>query len=168
MGGGHARDGIGPRAALSHYDSTSTVIADVAAGEDEHGIWVAGWVRPKATDNDIIELRAAKLSGDWREFPEGMDLLIAHCVNAPGFDVPHASVGIRNGAQVSLVAAGVVAAAPTNLGTAIVTIKPDVELMESVLDELEGRKARREKMRKIAAAAGRDPASRMAALRGGK
>jgi hypothetical protein len=50
LGAGHADHRLGVRGAIEHYDSTSTAVADVSVGEDEHGIWCAGWIRPGTTE----------------------------------------------------------------------------------------------------------------------
>jgi len=103
---GHAENRLGMRPALSHYDNTGTAVADVTVGEDAFGIWMHGWVRPWASEQQVYELRAAALSGDWRRVPgtrpPQMELIAALGVNSPGF--PAARVGIADGVQVSLVA----------------------------------------------------------------
>jgi hypothetical protein len=103
LGGGHAGRG-GVRATTDHYDSTSTAVADVCVGEDEHGIWCAGWVRPGVTDEQVVALRASDVSGDWREVGGGLELVAALAVNVAGLPV----VSVSDGIQVALVAAGVV------------------------------------------------------------
>lgn len=108
IGGGHAGPGLSARAALSHYDSTSAVVADVTCGEDEHGIWLAGWVRPGVPDEMVVALRASALSGDWRRIGGTLELIAALAVNSPGFPIPRVAAGIKDAAQMSLVAAGVV------------------------------------------------------------
>lgn len=107
LGGGHAGPGLSMRGALAHYDSTSSVVADVTCGDDEHGIWLAGWVRPGTTDAQVYALRAAPLSGDWRTVRSEYELIAALAVNSPGFPIPRVAAGIVAGRQVSLVAAGV-------------------------------------------------------------
>ena len=136
IGGGHAAHNLGIRAAISHYDSTSTAVADVACGEDDHGIWVAGWVRPWMSEEKVYELRAASLSGDWRRVPgtEDMELIAALGVNSPGF--PAARVGVNHGTQVSLVAAAPVAERETEA--------PVEDLAEAIAAAMENRAKRRE------------------------
>jgi hypothetical protein len=103
IGGGHAKTSLPMRPALAHYDSTSSVVADVTCGEDDSGIWLAGQTRD-LTPAQMRELRAAPLSGDWRAIHSGnLELIAALAVNAPGFPVPR--VGVQEGTQVSLVAA---------------------------------------------------------------
>jgi len=106
IGGGHASPGLRPKAALAHYDSTSTAVCDVAAGEDEYGIWLAGWVRPGTSDEQVAALRASGPSGDWRRIGGEMELIAALAVNVQGFPVPR--VGVQDAVQVALVAAGTV------------------------------------------------------------
>jgi hypothetical protein len=112
MGGGHAADRMGVRATTSHYDSTSTAVADVTAGEDDHGIWVAGVLRPNVTEEQIHDLRAAAISGDWRRVSIGRDgnleLVAALAVNVPGFPIPRPSMLVASGGEtLSLTAAAI-------------------------------------------------------------
>ena len=109
LGTGHAGPAASARAAAEHYDNTGTVVVDVAAGEDSHGIWVAGAVRPGTTPDQIRALRAAPLSGDWRTIGGNLELVGALAVNVPGFPVPRPSGKIADDEMVTLVAAGVVA-----------------------------------------------------------
>jgi hypothetical protein len=101
-GGGYVDIRWGFQAAAEHYDSTSAQAAVVRAGEDKHGIWVAGAALPGA---DLAELKRSPLSGDWRRIGGQLELVHALAVNSPGFPVPRASVVA--GAQLALVAAGV-------------------------------------------------------------
>jgi hypothetical protein len=112
MGGGHAADRMGVRAATSHYDSTSTAVADVTAGEDEHGIWVAGALRSNVSEDQVHSLRAAAISGDWRRVAIGregnLEMVAALAVNVPGFPIPRPSMLVASGGEtLSLVAAAI-------------------------------------------------------------
>lgn len=109
MGTGHAGMSLAAKPAAEHYDHTGTVVADVAAGEDAHGIWVHGRAR---AGTDLVALRAAALSGDWRKIGGRLELVAALAVNVPGFPVPRARVA--SGEQQSLVAAGAVVAVHGN------------------------------------------------------
>jgi hypothetical protein len=104
IGGGHAAGRLGPRPASAHYDDVSTAWADVAAGEDEVGIWVAGYVRPGTTPDMVVAARASKPSGDWRRIGGALEMIAVHQVNTQGFVMPR--VTVQNGVQVALVAAG--------------------------------------------------------------
>lgn len=111
---GHAAMRDTASQAKAHYDDTSVAAADVAAGEDTYGVWLAGALRPSISDEDRRALSAAKLSGDWRSVDGHLELLAALAVNVPGFPVPHAAARVASGEAVALVAAGQrVVAAPS-------------------------------------------------------
>ena len=101
---GHAPGRLGAFPAAAHYDNTGTAAADVTAGEDEHGIWISGAVRP---GTDVQALRGATLSGDWRTIGDHYELVAALAVNVPGFPIPRLAVA-ASGVSQALVAAGVV------------------------------------------------------------
>jgi hypothetical protein len=107
-GTGHAAIEFGAQPAVAHYDNTGWAAAYVHSGEDDKGIWVAGAVSPNATEEQIATLRAASVSGDWRSINGALELVGILAVNSPGFPIPNPRAGIVAGAQVSLVAAGVV------------------------------------------------------------
>ncbi len=104
LGTGHAGDGIGSIEAMAHYDNTGTGMAYVACGDDEFGIWVAGSLKATATEDQIQELRAASLSGDWREIRGNLELVGILAVNVPGFPVPRLAAMVASGRCLSLVA----------------------------------------------------------------
>lgn len=112
IGGGHAGGRLGLRAAIEHYDKTSTAVCDVTVGEDQFGIWFSGWVRPGVTDEMVTALLASPLSGDWRTVGGELEMIAALAVNTPGFRVPRPRVAAGLEGQVSLVAAGVVTPDP--------------------------------------------------------
>jgi hypothetical protein len=94
MDTGHASTrGISAASAMAHYDNTALAAADVNIGEDEHGIWVAGALRPDVTDEQARKLRAASISGDWRKMGGGLELVAALAVNQPGFPLVQISDG---------------------------------------------------------------------------
>lgn len=108
MDTGHASDDKRVMAALAHYDDTGTVGADVRVGEDQHGVWVAGALRSKLSDEQVRSLRSAPLSGDWRRVNGNLELVAALAVNVPGFPVPRPSGRRAAGNTVALVASGMV------------------------------------------------------------
>jgi len=110
MNARHAPADRGPVAALAHYEDTGLAAADVAVGEDQWGIWVAGALRPGLAPETVRALRAAPLSGDWRRVgsSSGLELVAALAVNTPGFPVPRAAGLVAGGSMLSLVAAGAV------------------------------------------------------------
>lgn len=100
---GHAPTrGLSSSAAMAHYDNTALAAADVNAGEDEFGIWVAGAIRPDATDEQIRSLTAASISGDWRKLGGTLELVAALAVNQPGYPL----AVVASGEHEALVAAG--------------------------------------------------------------
>lgn len=95
--------------AAAHYDNTGYVFADVAAGEDAYGIWVAGSLRPGIPADRVRIARSAPISGDWRTIRGSLELVGALAVNVPGFPVPRPRGLLASGEVKSLLASGVVA-----------------------------------------------------------
>ncbi|WP_328436886.1 hypothetical protein OHA71_06410 [Streptomyces sp. NBC_00444] len=107
VGTGHAPLHYGASPAAEHYDNTGAAVADVAVGNDAHGIWVAGAVRPGADPLKVYELQAAgQVSGDWRRIGGQLRLVGLLAVNVPGFPVPKMRARVASGQPVALVAAG--------------------------------------------------------------
>lgn len=106
LGTGHASLSLGYRQAAEHYDDTGTAVADVRVGEDVHGIWVAGALRPGIGEERIRSLRASALSGDWRSIGGGLELVALLAVNTPGFPIPRARANFQDEHPVAMVAAG--------------------------------------------------------------
>jgi hypothetical protein len=102
--GGHAPLEASVSEAVAHYDNTDSAIMDVAVGEDRHGIWVAGALRPTVDENQLRAIRASSVSGDWRPINGGLEMVAVCAVNVPGFPIPRARVA--SGVPVALVAAG--------------------------------------------------------------
>ena len=122
LSGGHAPLTADAEAAVKHYDDTNSAVADVAAGEDRHGIWVAGALRPEVTPQQVRAFRASSPSGDWRPIGGRLELVAVCAVNVPGFPVARA---ITAGGQITaLVAAGA---------------RPIAELRDSDISRLEER-----------------------------
>jgi len=144
LAGGHAPLEASASEAVRHYDDTASAIADVHAGEDAHGIWVAGALRPGTTPEQIRALRASAPSGDWRPIKGSLELVAVCQVNVPGFPIARARVA--SGQVMALVAAG---------ASVLAQLKHDpLEEVKSRLDNLEA---------PIVAAAD-DAKSRMAAM----
>jgi hypothetical protein len=107
VGTGHAPLSYGASPAAEHYDNTGAAVADVAVGNDAHGIWVAGTVRPGADPLRVYELQAAgQVSGDWRRIGGQLRLVGLLAVNVPGFPVPKMRARVASGEPQALVAAG--------------------------------------------------------------
>ena len=109
MDTGHAGPKMNARNAAAHYDNTGAVVADVTAGEDMFGILVAGALRPNVGPEKVRALRAAPLSGDWRERGGNLELVAALAVTVPGFPIPRPGGMVASGELVSLVASGMLA-----------------------------------------------------------
>lgn len=112
MDTGHANLKASGPVAAAHYDDTGAVVADIAVGEDAHGIWFSGMLREDITDKQRRALKASgRLSGDWRAMGSGgLELVAALAVNVPGFPIPKVGLAASAGQQLSLVAAGVIEA----------------------------------------------------------
>lgn len=107
VGTGHAPLTYGASRATDHYDNTGTAVADVVVGNDEHGIWVAGAVRPHVDAARVRDLRASgQVSGDWRRIGGQLRLVGLLAVNVPGYPVPRLRARVASGEPCALVAAG--------------------------------------------------------------
>lgn len=104
LSGGHAPLKASAADAIRHYDDTQSAVADVTMGEDAHGIYMTGALRPGVTDDQIRALRASAPSGDWRPMAGALELVAVCQVNVPGFPVARAMVA--GGQVTALVAAG--------------------------------------------------------------
>jgi hypothetical protein len=135
LGTGHAAAQLGARPAVDHYDNTGTAVAYVTAGEDDHGIWVAGRLRSDATPEQVEALRASSLSGDWRRIAGNLELVAALAVNVPGFPIPRLTAATTGRKPSALVASGVVVRPhpePLSVGTLTLDIDPDALVAAAV------------------------------------
>ncbi len=103
---GHADLSLGTTATAHHYDHSGYTWADVAVGDDEHGPWVNGVVRPMITEDQVDRALASPPSGDWRPIGGGLELVAVLHVNTPGFGVYRARVA--SGQVQALVASSLV------------------------------------------------------------
>lgn len=103
MDTGHAGSSLSAAPAAAHYDDTGTAMADVAAGEDQYGIWVAGALRPGVTAEQLRALRSSPMSGDWRDVGGNLELVGVLAVNIPGFPVPRAKALVAGGRTSTLI-----------------------------------------------------------------
>ena len=108
---GHASEYASPRKALAHYENTGQAVADVSAGEDSFGVWIAGALRPDVTPVQLRALKNSPLSGDWRYLAStgSLEMLMVLAVNMPGFPVPRPKGLVASGALRTLLSAGMVA-----------------------------------------------------------
>lgn len=106
VGTGHAPLSYRATRAVEHYDNTGCVVADVAVGNDDVGIWVAGAIRPHAESARVHDLRASgRVSGDWRRIGGELRLVGLLGVNVAGFQLK-TRARVASGVPQSLVAAG--------------------------------------------------------------
>lgn len=103
--GGHAPLHADASRAAAHYDDTRSAFADIHVGDDRHGIWAAGALRPDVTDTQIRAIRASVPSGDWRPINGSLELVAVCQVNSGGFPVARAAM-VASGEITALVAAG--------------------------------------------------------------
>jgi hypothetical protein len=99
----HADAQLAFHAATAHYDDVDAAVAKVIAGEDEFGIWVAGWMLPGAKAEAVETFRNSPISGDWRRIGGALELIAVCSVNSAGFPVPRARVAFSSGHQRSLI-----------------------------------------------------------------
>lgn len=103
-GDGHADPKFGIRPAQDHYDRPELAVAKVFAGEDEHGIWVSGWILPYADPTRVQMLRDLDVSGDWRQVGGNLELIAACAVNTGAFTQPrHVYFSLERGGQQTLI-----------------------------------------------------------------
>jgi 2'-5' RNA ligase len=109
VGTGHAPLHFGAQPAAEHYDNTGTAVADVSVGNDKHGIWIAGAIRPNADPLSVYELRASgRVSGDWRRIGGQLRMVGLLGVNVAGFlEEAKMRTLVSAGQPQALVAAGV-------------------------------------------------------------
>lgn len=146
MNCGHAsiNSNVDAERATEHYDNTCSMVASVRVGENRQGVWIAGALLPGVTADEVSRMMSSRLSGDWRAHRERTgwrELTAALLVPVPGFPMARekASVRIEYGQLVA-------AAVPVHVLT-----HRDNTFSDAV--------------NRIAKGIGRDPASRMKALR---
>lgn len=106
--GGHAPVHLNASAAVKHYDDTNSAYADVHVGEDNFGIWFSGALRPRVTPEQIRNIRASALSGDWRPINHRHELIATCSVNVPGFQMLRTLAASASQDDYAIVAAGIV------------------------------------------------------------
>jgi hypothetical protein len=136
VGTNHAPLAYGSSRAAEHYDNTGAAVADVAVGNDEHGIWVAGAIRPHAEASRVHDLRAAgRVSGDWRRIGGQLRLVGLLGINVAGFQ-PRVKSRVASGVQVALVAAGRVTVGPKPMTDAEVKSEQYQHALREVMGQL--------------------------------
>ena len=103
-GDGHADPKFGIRPAQDHYDKPELAVAKVFAGEDEHGIWVSGWILPYADPTRVQMLKDLDVSGDWRRTGGNLEMIAACAVNTGAFTQPRlVHFNLERGGQQTLI-----------------------------------------------------------------
>lgn len=164
LGTGHAGPKLGARPAAEHYDHTGSAVAIVRAGEDKFGIWVSGRLLPDVPPSRVAALKRSPLSGDWRRVNGVLELVAALAVNTPGFPVPRSMAASAGGAQVSLVAAGVVPKKNPRARRATAEVLDPAEFARRIIAEQRAYARRGRRAEELAQRLGLDHASRAAAL----
>jgi hypothetical protein len=146
------RSPISAGKAQEHYDNSCSVFATVRVGEGKNGTWFAGAVLPDVTPAMIQRAMACKLSGDWRanqDKPGWRELTAALLVPVPGFPMARvaSSVQLEDGQLVA-------AAVPVRF------VHDENGVPETTTTEERLALARR-----VAMSIGRDPASRLTAVK---
>lgn len=138
MGCGHASTSKTLAAAKAHYDGGfgAVQMADVKAGEDDFGVWIAGSLRPGLSVEDVRKFKATNLSGDWRGSAGNLEMIaVLAGVPVQGFPIARQESMVASaeyldayaqrtgfgsdGQLISLVAAGRVHRAPVEERLAI-------------------------------------------------
>lgn len=146
LSGGHAPLQADAASAVKHYDDTASAFADVNAGEDRHGIWLAGALRPGLSDEQVRAIRASAPSGDWRPIGRGLELVAACQVNVPGFPIARARVA--SGQTLALVAAGAGDMLMRRFRNADLDLAHRVEQLEGMVAAAEMRESLRRRVRR--------------------
>lgn len=99
----HADKRLSAASAQAFYENSGMQGADVVAGEDAYGPWVAGSLRPGMDDTRVREVLGARPSGDWRWIGGHLELVAVLGVNNEGFPVL-ASAHVEDGEVRTLIA----------------------------------------------------------------
>jgi hypothetical protein len=131
--GGHAGPSLSEADTVAFYDNQCLAVADVAAGEDAHGIWIHG-LTAILSETEVDRLLSSPPSGDWRNYQGNLELCAVLSVNTPGYPVPRSRVAA--GEPYSLVAAGLLVApsefAPGPLSIAAIQSVIQTEVMKAL------------------------------------
>ncbi|MGW7504409.1 NUDIX domain-containing protein [Streptomyces albidoflavus] len=163
----HAKAWADSTSAVSHYESTGSIIGPIRCGEDAYGIWMAGAVLPDISPDARLRLSLATFSGDWRNEGRGLDLKAALAVPAghEGFYTPKSGASDRQ--EYALVASGAVTAEHITTAQQAYAAELDERVAEAVNVALARRdeQAAAEKRASLAAARVQDFRVRRAAER---
>jgi hypothetical protein len=96
-GGTHGVDHRGRVKDHEWLAKTSQAVADVTAGFDSHGMWIAGRLRPGLSERELAEVKGSGVSVEWH--PYGNRLMVEGClfVNGPAYNVRRQAVAAAGG-----------------------------------------------------------------------
>lgn len=104
MGCNHAPKTASP-VEIEQFENTCSVFGKARVGENRHGVWIAGYVLPDVSAEQVERAMACSLSGYWRDKDDrsGTELFSALLVPVPGFPMARktASVRYREGSLVA-------------------------------------------------------------------
>jgi hypothetical protein len=104
----HADLHLSASQAKDHYENTDACVADVVVGNDAHGIWVAGAIRPWANAARVHSLRASgQVSPDWRRIGGVLRMVAMLAVNTSGYQAPRARSLVASGHVQALISSGI-------------------------------------------------------------
>jgi hypothetical protein len=130
-------------AAKEHYENTDAVVCDVTLGNDAHGIWVAGAVRPSTQSARVQALRASgQVSPDWRRIGGALRLVGLLTVNVSGYQTARARSFVASGEIQSLVSSGMIVVRnepPTTMSDDELTALAYRKLREQLNDRVHGK-----------------------------
>lgn len=138
LGTNHAARGLSAHETTWHYDHTGSGVADLAVGEDEFGIWVHGAVRQKTSEDQVRELRASDVSGDWRRIGGTLELCAVLACNVAGFSIPRQPQAHLVASGGRMVQTSLVAPVGTPLRRRHITDDPRIAMLTARLNRLEG------------------------------
>ena len=76
----------------------------MSVGEDGHGVWLAGALRPHVGEELVRALMCSDVSGDWRPLGGALELIALLSVNVPGFPKARVAARIASGHVEAMVA----------------------------------------------------------------
>jgi hypothetical protein len=87
--------------ATKHYSDTGSVGAFVRARNGKHGVWSSGVVRSDLSPEQLRDLRASSVSGDWRTWNGTLELCAALAVPVPGFPIVRSQLALSASGEIT-------------------------------------------------------------------
>lgn len=95
---------------ITHYDNSCSIVANVAIGEHDGEVWVAGALHPFATAEQVSKMLSCTLSGDWQPHPDRpgvREFIAALLVPVPGFAMARTEASVVYDEEGTLVASAI-------------------------------------------------------------